>query len=98
MPPPKSGKKLTAAQIAILDRWIQQGAEYKMHWAFEKPRQVEPPGIAEAVNWATALGVFGESELSPAAAERTLSTVLKYSEDEAAVHRAGLATLVVPND
>ena len=58
----------------------------------------KPPGIAEAVNWATALGVFGETELSTASAERTLSTVLKYSEDEEAVRRAGLATLVVPSD
>ena len=58
----------------------------------------KPPGIAEAVNWATALGVFGETELSTASAERTLSTVLKYSEDEEAVRRAGLATLVVRSD
>jgi len=58
----------------------------------------KPPGIAEAVNWATALGVFGETELSAAAAERTLSTVLKYAEDEEAVRQAGLATLLVPRD
>jgi MoxR-like ATPase len=58
----------------------------------------KPPGIAEAVNWATALGVFGETELSAPAVERTLSTVLKYSEDEQAVRRAGLATLIDPSD
>jgi MoxR-like ATPase len=58
----------------------------------------KPPGIAEAVNWATALGVFGEAELSPAAAERTMSTVLKYSEDEKTVRDAGIATLVEPSD
>jgi MoxR-like ATPase len=58
----------------------------------------KPPGIAEAVNWATALGVFGETELTPAAAERTMSAVLKYSEDEQAVRAAGLATLVEPDE
>ncbi len=58
----------------------------------------KPPGIAEAVNWATALGVFGETELTAAAAERTMSTVLKYSEDEEAVRGAGIATLVEPGD
>ena len=42
--------------------------------------------------------MFGETELSTASAERTLSTVLKYSEDADAVRRAGLATLVVPSD
>jgi MoxR-like ATPase len=56
----------------------------------------KPPGIAEAVNWATALGVFGDSELTAPAVERTLSTVLKYAEDEQAVRRAGLATLIDP--
>jgi MoxR-like ATPase len=58
----------------------------------------KPPGIAEAVNWATALGVFGETELSAPGVERTLSTVLKYSEDEEAVRRAGVATLIDPGD
>ena len=56
----------------------------------------KPPGIAEAVNWATALGVFGETELTTPAVERTLSTVLKYAEDEQAVRRAGLVTLIDP--
>src|SRR5205814_4451297 len=28
MPPPKSGKKLTAAQIDLLTRWIAQGAKW----------------------------------------------------------------------
>ena len=41
MPPPKSGKKLTARQIAILDKWIEQGAEYQPHWAYIAP--VRPP-------------------------------------------------------
>jgi len=58
----------------------------------------KPPGIAEAVNWATALGVFGQAELSAPAAERTLSTVLKYAEDEQAVRHAGLATLIGPSE
>jgi hypothetical protein len=43
MPPPKSGKQITPRQIAILDKWIQQGAKYDLHWAFKKPLQVPPP-------------------------------------------------------
>ena len=45
MPPPKSGKKLTPAQIAVLDKWIAQGAQYAVHWAFVKPVQAPPPQI-----------------------------------------------------
>ncbi len=37
MPPPKSGKKLTDRQKAILDRWIEQDAPYDQHWAFRRP-------------------------------------------------------------
>ncbi|HSI13123.1 MAG TPA: PSD1 and planctomycete cytochrome C domain-containing protein [Chthoniobacter sp.] len=43
MPPPKSGKQVTPRQIAILDKWIQQGAKYDLHWAFKKPVQMPPP-------------------------------------------------------
>jgi hypothetical protein len=34
MPPADSGKKLSERQKAILDRWIEQGAEYQQHWAY----------------------------------------------------------------
>ncbi len=35
MPPPKSKKPaVTAAQVATLRRWIEQGAKYESHWAF----------------------------------------------------------------
>ena len=37
MPPPETGKTLTAAQIQLLKQWIAEGAEYRGHWAFEKP-------------------------------------------------------------
>jgi len=37
MPPAESNKKLTAVEKDILKRWIGEGAEYKIHWAFTRP-------------------------------------------------------------
>ena len=39
MPPAESGKKLTARQIELLKRWIEQGAEYQPHWSFVTPKR-----------------------------------------------------------
>ncbi|BBF99102.1 MULTISPECIES: AAA family ATPase [Pseudonocardia] len=54
----------------------------------------KPPGVAEAVSWATALHVLGRSGLDTAAAERTLGAVVKYEEDTETVRAAGLSELV----
>ena len=54
----------------------------------------KPPGVSEAITWAGALSVFGASSLSPATAERTMSVVVKYPEDEQAVRETGLAAVV----
>ncbi|MEM9829975.1 MAG: DUF1553 domain-containing protein [Bacteroidota bacterium] len=43
MPPPESNLKLTPREKAVLVKWIEQGAEYKPHWAFTKPEQPEVP-------------------------------------------------------
>lgn len=34
MPPPKAGKSLKPEEIAILKKWIDEGAAYQSHWAF----------------------------------------------------------------
>src|SRR5437763_15142164 len=43
MPPPKSIKKLRPEQVAILKRWVDEGAKWGQHWAFVKPVHLEPP-------------------------------------------------------
>ncbi|MGD1889024.1 MAG: DUF1553 domain-containing protein [Cyclobacteriaceae bacterium] len=43
MPPPESNLTLTDREKAVLIRWIEEGAEYKKHWAFIEPEKTEPP-------------------------------------------------------
>ncbi|MFK7847710.1 MAG: DUF1553 domain-containing protein [Rhodothermales bacterium] len=43
MPPPESNLSLTDYEIALLQRWIEQGAEWKRHWAFIPPEKPTRP-------------------------------------------------------
>jgi MoxR-like ATPase len=54
----------------------------------------KPPGVAETIDWATALGQLGVSELDEATVAATLGTVLKYREDHERVREQGIAQLV----
>jgi MoxR-like ATPase len=54
----------------------------------------KPPGVAEAIDWVAALDLLGVEELDEAAVDRTLGSVLKYSEDQEVVRAAGLGQLV----
>ena len=48
MPPPGKGPALTEAEKTVLRDWIAQGAPYREHWAFERPRKGTVP---PAGNW-----------------------------------------------
>jgi len=54
----------------------------------------KPPGIAEAIDWVAALELLGVRELDAGAAQRTLGTVLKYSDDQELIREAGLEALL----
>ncbi len=47
MPLKGSGKKLTPRQIALIKLWIDQGAEWKGHWAYIKPARPQLPPDAD---------------------------------------------------
>lgn len=50
MPPPKSHKTMKASDIALIERWIEQGAEYEPHWSFAA---VDKPELPESgADWA----------------------------------------------
>jgi hypothetical protein len=47
MPPPESGHTLTAAQIDLLRRWIDEGAKWDAHWAYVPPTRPELPAVRQ---------------------------------------------------
>jgi hypothetical protein len=51
MPPPYSGHTLTPRQIELIKQWIDEGAKWERHWAFEAPKHLEPPDPKEQ-GWA----------------------------------------------
>ena len=65
MPPRKTHKTVSTAEVELLRRWIAEGAEYQGHWAFIKPeRPAVPPGSANPID-AFILKKLGENGLTP---------------------------------
>ncbi|MEM6963901.1 MAG: DUF1553 domain-containing protein [Bacteroidota bacterium] len=46
MPPPEFNVKMSNYEKAIIIKWIEDGAEYKPHWAFTKPQKAEVPEVS----------------------------------------------------
>jgi hypothetical protein len=47
MPPPGKGEPLSEAEVAVIERWIAEGAVWPKHWAFTGLRQPEPPVVKD---------------------------------------------------
>ena len=45
MPPAKTGKKLSSAQVDLLRRWIVQGAKWAEHWSYVAPERPAAPEV-----------------------------------------------------
>ena len=54
----------------------------------------KPPGVAETIDWANALGRLGVTELDERSVATTLGTVLKYREDHHRVEQHGVDDIV----
>ncbi len=45
MPPPENHRQLEPREVELLKRWVEEGAEWQSHWAFEKPEKPDPPQV-----------------------------------------------------
>jgi len=82
--------RLRAPQVGLaLARQVAAAVE-----AMRELNLYKRPGVAETIDWATALGRLGVSQLSEASVTATLGAVLKYREDVEQVQQHGVAELV----
>jgi hypothetical protein len=47
MPPGGKEKRLAQGEIELLQKWVEQGAKWESHWAFEKPAQAPLPAVRD---------------------------------------------------
>ena len=79
MPPPGNGTKLSEIEIEMLKTWIDEGASYQRHWAFEPVADQQLPRVRDNA-WPSQsidhfiLAKLEQVELTPArrASRRTL--------------------------
>ena len=45
MPPKKHGDRLSPGEVDVLNRWVQQGADYALHWALIVPKSLSLPDV-----------------------------------------------------
>jgi hypothetical protein len=58
MPPKKHDKPLTPAEVDILKKWIESGADYELHWSFVKPKRGALPEIPAGAKARNAIDHF----------------------------------------
>jgi MoxR-like ATPase len=54
----------------------------------------KPPGLAESIDWATAVAALGREDLDVEVADATLGTVVKYREDQSRLRARGVEHLL----
>jgi MoxR-like ATPase len=82
--------RLRAPQVAA-------GLAAQVAGAVELMRGMElykPPGVAETIDWASALAALGRTNLDEHTVDVTLGTVLKYREDQERLRAAGVGEII----
>ncbi len=78
---------------------IEAGLALEMAKAMDRLRHMDlfkPPGLAETLDWATALTILGTQRLAPDVVGETLGVILKYQEDIERIRAAGLERILQP--
>jgi MoxR-like ATPase len=76
---------------------VDDGLARQVAGAVEALRELnlyKPPGVAETIDWANALGRLGATRLDERLVTNTLGTVLKYREDHQRVDQHGVAAVI----
>ena len=76
---------------------VDDGLARQVAAAVEALRELnlyKPPGVAETIDWANALGRLGATRLDERLVTNTLGTVLKYREDHQRVDQHGVAAVI----
>lgn len=63
MPPANTGPPLTREQIAVIGKWIKQGARWQEHWSLVPPKRPAVPRVNEKTWCRNALDAFVLSRL-----------------------------------
>lgn len=85
MPPPESNLYVSDYEKAVIARWIEQGAEYKPHWAFIAPKKASIPDAH--LDWGNneidrfVAAKLAEQDLSPAEPADKATLIRRVSFD-----------------
>ena len=71
MPPPATNLTVSPYEVALLQRWIEQGANWKQHWSFIPPASPTPPSVTQQAQVVNVIDQFvvdrlAKEGLSPA--------------------------------
>ncbi len=86
MPPVDSGKSLSDEEVALLERWILEGAPWSDHWAYKLPERRPAPATEETgwgQNWIDdwVLSKLEERALAPSKDADPVTLVRRLSFD-----------------
>ena len=58
MPPEGKADRLSTEEVALLEKWIRQGAEYSKHWSYRIPRKARLPKVRAGARVRTPIDRF----------------------------------------